>query len=32
MTKLVYTLANPKKRVIGLITSMPLDGAMTRWR
>ena len=28
MTKLVYTLANPKKRVIGMISSIPLEGAM----
>src|SRR3974377_1856250 len=28
LTKLVYTLANPKKRVVGLITSLPLDGGM----
>ena len=28
VTKLVYTLANPKKRVIGMISSIPLDGAM----
>ena len=27
VTKLVYTLANPKKRVVGLISSVPLDGA-----
>lgn len=26
LTKLIYTLANPKKRVVGLITSLPLDG------
>ena len=26
LTKLVYTLANPKKRVVGLMTSLPLDG------
>jgi ABC-type uncharacterized transport system involved in gliding motility auxiliary subunit len=28
LTKLVHTLANPKKRVVGLITSLPLDGGM----
>jgi len=28
LTKLIYTLANPKKRVVGLITSLPLDGGM----
>lgn len=28
VTKLVYTLANPKKRVVGLITGLPLDGGM----
>ena len=28
VTKLVYTLANPKKRVIGMISSIPLEGAM----
>lgn len=28
ITKLVYTLANPKKRVVGLITGLPLDGGM----
>jgi ABC-type uncharacterized transport system involved in gliding motility auxiliary subunit len=28
LTKLVYTLANPKKRIVGLITSLPLDGGM----
>jgi ABC-type uncharacterized transport system involved in gliding motility auxiliary subunit len=26
LTKLIFTLANPKKRVVGLITSLPLDG------
>ena len=31
LTKLIYTLANPKKRVVGLITSLPLDGGRTRW-
>jgi ABC-type uncharacterized transport system involved in gliding motility auxiliary subunit len=28
ITKLIYTLANPKKRVVGLISSLPLDGGM----
>jgi ABC-type uncharacterized transport system involved in gliding motility auxiliary subunit len=28
ITKLIYTLANPKKRVVGLITGLPLDGGM----
>jgi ABC-type uncharacterized transport system involved in gliding motility auxiliary subunit len=28
VTKLVHSLANPKKRVIGMITSVALDGAM----
>jgi ABC-type uncharacterized transport system involved in gliding motility auxiliary subunit len=28
LTKLIYTLANPKKRVVGLMTSLPLDGGM----
>src|SRR5262245_21210224 len=28
VTKLIYTLANPKKRVVGLITGLPLDGGM----
>jgi len=28
LTKLVYTLANPKKRIVGLMTSLPLDGGM----
>ncbi|HSR80834.1 MAG TPA: Gldg family protein [Hyphomicrobiaceae bacterium] len=28
LTKLIYTLAHPKKRVVGLITSLPLDGGM----
>lgn len=27
LTKLIYSLANPKKRVVGVITSLPLDGA-----
>lgn len=26
LTKLVYTLNNPKKRVVGLLTSLPIDG------
>ena len=28
LTKLIYTLANPKKRVVGLITGLPLEGGM----
>jgi ABC-type uncharacterized transport system involved in gliding motility auxiliary subunit len=28
LTKLIYTLANPKKRIVGLMTSLPLDGGM----
>ncbi len=28
ITKLIYALANPKKRVVGLITGLPLDGGM----
>jgi gliding motility-associatede transport system auxiliary component len=28
LTKLIYTLANPKKRVVGLMTSLPIDGGM----
>jgi ABC-type uncharacterized transport system involved in gliding motility auxiliary subunit len=28
VTKLVYNLANPKKRVVGLLTGLPLDGGM----
>ncbi len=28
LTKLIYTLANPKKRVVGLMTGLPLDGGM----
>jgi len=28
LTKLVYTLANPKKRVVGLITGLQLDGGI----
>lgn len=26
VTKLVYTLTNPKKRVVGLLTALPMDG------
>lgn len=26
LTKLIYTLNNPKKRVVGLLTSLPIDG------
>ncbi len=26
ITKLIYSLTNPKKRVVGLITALPLDG------
>lgn len=26
VTKLIYSLANPKKRTVGLMTSLPLDG------
>ena len=29
LTKLIYTLANPKKRVVGLMTGLPLDGGMS---
>ncbi len=28
VTKLIYGLANPKKKVIGLISSLPIDGGM----
>jgi ABC-type uncharacterized transport system involved in gliding motility auxiliary subunit len=28
LTKLIYTLSNPKKRIVGLITSLPLEGGM----
>jgi ABC-type uncharacterized transport system involved in gliding motility auxiliary subunit len=28
VTKLVYTLANPKKRVVGLVSSLPLEGGL----
>ena len=27
LTKLIHTLANPKKKVLGLISSLPIDGA-----
>jgi len=26
LTKMIYTLANPKKKVLGLISSLPIDG------
>ena len=26
LTKMIYTLSNPKKRVVGLMTGLPLDG------
>ena len=29
LSKLVWTLANPKKRVVGLISGVPLNGAMS---
>jgi gliding motility-associatede transport system auxiliary component len=29
VTKLIYSLANPKKRVVGLLTGLPLDGGMS---
>ena len=29
LTKLIYALANPKKRVVGVITALPLDGGTT---
>jgi ABC-type uncharacterized transport system involved in gliding motility auxiliary subunit len=29
LTKLVYTLSNPKQPKIGLVTSLPVDGGMT---
>lgn len=29
VTKLIHTLSNPKKRVIGLMTSLPIDGGST---
>ncbi len=28
ITKLIYTLSNPKKRVVGLISGLPVDGGM----
>lgn len=28
VTKLIYTLANPKKRVVGLVSSLPLEGGL----
>jgi ABC-type uncharacterized transport system involved in gliding motility auxiliary subunit len=28
VTKLIYTLANPKKRVVGLLSSLPLEGGL----
>ena len=28
VTKLIFTLANPKKRVVGLISGLPLDGGV----
>jgi ABC-type uncharacterized transport system involved in gliding motility auxiliary subunit len=28
VTKLIYSLANPKKRVVGVMTGLPLDGGM----
>ena len=32
VTKLIYALANPKKRTIGLMTSLPLDGGKSPMR
>lgn len=32
VTKLIYSLANPKKRTIGLMTSLPLDGGKSPMR
>jgi len=29
LTKIVHTLANPKKRAVGVITGLPLEGAMS---
>ena len=29
VSKLIYALANPKKRVVGLITALPIDGGMS---
>ena len=28
VTRLIYTLANPKKRVVGLVSSLPLEGGL----
>jgi len=30
LTKLIWGLANPKKRIVGLVTSLPLDGGMAQ--
>jgi len=27
LTKMIYTLANPKKKILGLLSSLPIDGA-----
>lgn len=32
LTKLIYKLSNPKKRVVGLLSSLPLQGGMTPQR
>ena len=32
VTKLIYSLANPKKRTVGLMTSLPLDGGKSPMR
>ncbi|WP_024275385.1 Gldg family protein [Hyphomicrobium sp. 802] len=32
VTKLIYSLANPKKRAVGLMTSLPLDGGKSPMR
>ncbi|HVJ77479.1 MAG TPA: Gldg family protein [Hyphomicrobium sp.] len=32
VTKLIYGLANPKKRVVGLMTSLPVDGGKSPMR
>ena len=32
VTKLIYALANPKKRTVGLMTSLPLDGGKSPMR
>ena len=32
LTKLVHKLANPKKRVVGLISSLPIEGGMSQHR